>query len=152
MRLQTYINQKAGVYCKCLFSRGTDQTGVEDLNSRISKIYVIGQDEQVTSQRSMNFKIVHILLRSGLICSFPRLLVLSSICIYTLLVWVFVCLYPIKVKTALNLTGPNFVWRLTWPQGRFMYDQNFKYQPPTKFDFLRKSAIRKLIFCFSFTM
>ena len=51
---------------------------------------------------------------------------------------------------------------LTWPQGRFMNDQNFKYLSPSKFDFhlifknfenprnfLLKSAN---IFCFAFTM
>ena len=34
-------------------------------------------------------------------------------------------LYPINVKR-LKRSGPNFVWDLTWPQGRFMNDQNLK--------------------------
>ena len=33
----------------------------------------------------------------------------------------------------LNRSGPNFVWDLTFPQGRFMNDQHFKYLSPSKF-------------------
>ena len=37
-----------------------------------------------------------------------------------------VCLYPITSKR-LNRSGPNFLWDITWPQGRFMnYKKNFK--------------------------
>ena len=71
--------------------------------------------------------------------------------IYTLLVWVSVCLsvrlYPINVKTAEPI-GPNFLWDLMWPQGRFMDNRIFKNLPPSKF-FVK---IREISVCFCFTM
>jgi len=52
-------------------------------------------------------------------------IIIHTTYIYTLLICLSVCLYPINVKR-LNLSGQNFVWDLTWPQGRFMDDQNIK--------------------------
>ena len=46
--------------------------------------------------------------------------------IYTLLVYLSVCLYPMK---RLNQLSQNFVRDLTWPQGRFMDDQISKISP-----------------------
>ena len=51
--------------------------------------------------------------------------------IYTYFACLFKVLYLINVKRA----GPNLLWDITWPQGRFMDDQNFKNFHPTKFDF-----------------
>ena len=45
-----------------------------------------------------------------------------------------VCLYPINVER-LNRLGPNCVWDLTLPQGRFMFAQNFKKLCLKLFDF-----------------
>ena len=69
--------------------------------------------------------------------------------------------YPINVKMAEPIR-PNFAWDLTWPQGKFMNDQNFKYLPPSKFDFLKFLKILKIheifllksanFFLFCFTM
>ena len=67
------------------------------------------------------------------------------IVVYTLLVWVFVCLYPINVKTA-ELIGPNFVWVLTRPKGRFIDNQYFKNLPSTYF-FIKSDNF--FIFCFT---
>ena len=61
-----------------------------------------------------------------------------SIHIYSLLVWVFVCLSvglcPKNVKTA-EPTGPKFVVGPHMAQERFINDQYFKNLPPTKSDF-----------------
>ena len=46
----------------------------------------------------------------------------------------FVCLYPINVKTA-EPNGPSFLWGLTWPQRRFRDDQKLKKLPPSKLYF-----------------
>ena len=54
--------------------------------------------------------------------------------ILCLSVCLFVCMDTINVKTAKPI-GPIFVCDLTWPQGRFMNDQNFKNLSQTKFDF-----------------
>ena len=36
-----------------------------------------------------------------------------------------VCLFVSnKSSKRLNRSGPNFLWDITWPQGRFMNDQN----------------------------
>ena len=43
-----------------------------------------------------------------------------------------VCLF-VSIKR-LNRSGPIFLWDITWPQGRFMNDVNFKYLSPSKFD------------------
>ena len=64
----------------------------------------------------------------------------AFIFIYTLL-GLFVCLsvrlYSIKVKRAEpSKLGPNFVWNLTWPQGKFIDTQNFKHLSPKFFRFL----------------
>ena len=48
-------------------------------------------------------------------------------------------LYPINVKR-LKRSGPNFVWDLTWPQGRVMNDQNLKNLCLKVFYFFIKSA------------
>ena len=56
-------------------------------------------------------------------------------------------LYPINVKTAEPI-GPNFLWDLMWPQGRFMDNRIFKNLPPSKF-FVK---IREISVCFCFTM
>jgi len=45
-----------------------------------------------------------------------------------LFIYLLVCLCPINAKR-LNRSGPNFMWDLTWPQGRFTDDPNFKYLP-----------------------
>ena len=72
-----------------------------------------------------------------------------------------VCLSVCIQKTSkrLNQSGPNVVWDLTWPQGRFIDSQNFKIETPldTRFslsfdnpwNFFIKSAN---FFCFCFTM
>ena len=43
----------------------------------------------------------------------------ESIYKFGLSVCLFVCLYPI------NWSGPNFLWDITWPPGRFMNDKIF---------------------------
>ena len=50
-------------------------------------------------------------------------IIIHTIYIYTLLICLPVCLYPIQVK---RLSGQNFVWDLTCPQERFMNAQNHK--------------------------
>ena len=45
--------------------------------------------------------------------------------IYTLLVCLFVCLYPINVKTAEPI-APKFLWDFAKPQGSFVADLIFK--------------------------
>ena len=60
----------------------------------------------------------------------------GNIYIYTLHVFLSVCLSVCiqLMSKRLNRSGPNFVWDLTWPQGRFMDDRIFKNLPLTKFD------------------
>ena len=53
--------------------------------------------------------------------------------IYTLLFCLFVCNH--QTSKRLNRSGPNFVWNLTWPQGRFMGNQNFKKLASNKIRF-----------------
>ena len=88
------------------------------------------------------------------------MLFLSGVCVFfypsiykfglsvMLLVCLSVCLYPINVKTAEPI-GPIFLWDITWPQGRFMNDQNFKYLSPSKFVFIKFLKILKIndFFC-----
>ena len=76
--------------------------------------------------------------------------------LYIYLACLFVCIQLISKR--LNRSGPNFVWDLTWPQGRFMNDQNFKNLCLKVFIFEKfwKCAkkyyeIRKL-FCFCFIL
>ena len=45
----------------------------------------------------------------------------------------FVCLFVSNKKKRL---GQNFFWNLTWPQGRFIDEQFFKYLPPTSSIFI----------------
>ena len=42
-----------------------------------------------------------------------------------------------------HFSETNFVWVLTWPQRRFINDQNFKNLPPSKFDY------HFYLFCFT---
>ena len=46
--------------------------------------------------------------------------------IYFACLYVFLSFCVQKTSKRLNRSGPNFVLDLTWPQGRFMKDQNFK--------------------------
>ena len=57
-----------------------------------------------------------------------------SLCLYNLLVCLFVCLNPIYVKTA-ELINPKFVRQLTWPKGRFKTGQSFKMCAGNNADF-----------------
>ena len=53
--------------------------------------------------------------------------VLLKICLYFCYIYLYsllVCLFLYNKR--LNRTGPNFVWDLARPQGRFVNDQNFK--------------------------
>ena len=50
---------------------------------------------------------------------------------YTFLVCLSVRLYSKIVITRLNHSGPNFVWDLAWPQGRFIDAQNYKKLSPS---------------------
>ena len=60
-----------------------------------------------------------------------------------------VCLYPINVKR-LNRSGLKFVWDLTWPQERFMNDQNFKSLCLKVFCFCKILKMRELFVLFLF--
>jgi len=51
---------------------------------------------------------------------------LSLLSIYTFLFCLFVCPFVSNTSQQLNWSGPNFVWDLAWPQGRFMDAQNYK--------------------------
>ena len=68
-----------------------------------------------------------------------------------------VCLYPINVKR-LNRSGLKFVWDLTWPQERFMNDQNFKISLQLNLIFIKFLKINNFfykirqVFCYCFTM
>ena len=42
---------------------------------------------------------------------------------------------PFVSNKRLNRSGPNFVWDLTWPQGRFIDAKNYKKLFPKVFDF-----------------
>ena len=50
-----------------------------------------------------------------------------------ILLFLFVCLCPINVKTT-KLIGPNICVAHQMAPGKFMKDQNFKILPPSKFD------------------
>ena len=56
-----------------------------------------------------------------------------SIYILCLSVWVSVCLFVSNKRS-----GPNFVWDFTWPQGRFINDQNFQKLASSKIWFTFK--------------
>ena len=53
------------------------------------------------------------------------MLLYISIYKFSLFVCLSVCLYPINVKTAEPI-GPKFLWDITFPQVRFMNDENKK--------------------------
>jgi len=58
----------------------------------------------------------------------------------------FICLSVFCIQqtsTRLNRSGPNFVWDLNWPQGRFMNDQNFKNLCLKVFYFCKILKLRK---------
>ena len=77
-----------------------------------------------------------------------------TIFIYTLLVWVSVCLF-VSVKTGeRSRSGPNFLWDLVWPKGRFMNYQNFKNLCFVEFwkSTQKILQIRKFLFCFCFIL
>ena len=76
--------------------------------------------------KQFDFNSTIILPLHNLKCFFFPVQFTSFIYQYTL--FVFVCLFVcIQYRSKrLNRSGPNFVWDLMWPQGRFMNDQNFK--------------------------
>ena len=52
----------------------------------------------------------------------------------------------------LNRTGPNIVWDITGPQGRFMDAQNYKNLCPKVFDFVKILKMRKTDIIYFFNL
>ena len=72
--------------------------------------------------------------------------------LYINLACLFVCLYPINIKTA-EPTGPKFFVGNHVTTGRFMNDQNFKYLSALKSSKSTKFFVKiRELFLFSFTM
>ena len=63
-------------------------------------------------------------------------------------VCLFVCLFVSNNRQHV-WAGLNFLWDITWPQGRFMNDQSFKYLSPSKLVFIKFLKILKIndFFC-----
>ena len=64
-----------------------------------------------------------------------------SVC---LSVCLFVCIQYTSKR--LNRSGPNFLWDIMWPQGKFMNDKNFKKCVLKVINFVKKNSWKSVNF------